>query len=141
MWWLLLVTPAAGFVGAIVTGYTAHSPDEAFGGAGPDALLLFAAVVIAVIMLARVAWRWRRLAHRERLGEILTALMVIPLFFVYAAVLEIIGWPNTRSAGVTRFGGAVVIVVAWTALVLRTRRASSNTARRDDRGSDKEMRA
>ena len=121
VWWLLLVTPAAGFVGAIATGFTAHSPDEAFGGAGPDALLLFAAIVLAVAMLVRLTWQWRRLERPRRVNELLTALLVVPLFFVYSGIIEFVGWPHTRTAGVARFAGAAAILVAWTALVVWAR--------------------
>lgn len=121
MWWLLLATPAVSLAIQLSTGYRAHSPDEAYGGLGPDGMLVVLAAVLAIVILARVASRWRRTGRSARIESLTAALALIPLMLAIAAIGELVGWPRTRTAGAARFTTAALLVLGWMALVLLAR--------------------
>jgi hypothetical protein len=121
MWWVLTATPAVSLVIQVSTGYIAHSPDEAYGGLGPDGLLVLLAVLLSIVILVRLLVRWRRTGRPARAESLAAALAVIPLVVAVAGIAELVGWPRTRTASPLRFAAAALIVLAWTALVLVAR--------------------
>ena len=122
MWWILVVTPAVGFAIQVSTGYIARSPDESYGGLGPDGMLFVVAVLLSLVILVRLLIRWRHTERSPRADALAAALAVIPLFLALAGIAELVGWPHTRTASALRFVAAAAIVVAWTASVLFARR-------------------
>ena len=122
MWWVLAATPAVSLAIQISTGYMAGSPDEAGGGLGPDDLLFLFSLLLALLILTRLVFRWRRTGPSPRIEAIAAALAVIPLVAALSGIRELAGWPRTRTASPLHFAAAAVIVLAWTLLVLTARR-------------------
>ena len=131
MWWFLAATPAVTLAIQISTGYIAHSPDEAYGGLGPDGMFVLIAGLLAIVILVRMPFRWQRLTRWARGEELVAALAVIPLLVAVAGIGELVGWPRTRTASPLRFAAAALIVLGWTVLVLFVRhklRVAARTA-------------
>ena len=122
LWWILIATPAVSLAIQISTGYIAHSPDEAYGGLAPDGMLVMLAALLAIVIDARLIFRWRHMGREARVEALASGLAVIPLVLTIVGIGELIGWPRTRTASPLRFVSAALIVVGWTAVLLVARR-------------------
>ena len=122
-----MIAPLLNLADTIGTGFTAHSADEVYGGLAVVVVPLLFALAVALVILVRVAIRWRRTPQPRRVEELVVGLAFIPFIIVWAAS-GIVAWPETRKASATMFAEAVGVTVLWVGIVYLVRRRLARPA-------------